>query len=170
MAVCRGVRRRCRHANPCTSLLVVLFLVVAFYLVSAIYGIYTQSSVAAMVAEGLREHGDRRRLSGLNGEGDGELAGQRRRKNRPGSFIVGDDEIQLCKMTSRWVSSTVDQQDYVHLAAESAASAASRPRQPGPGTCAAASVDPPPTLFYVCLLYTSPSPRDGLLSRMPSSA
>ena len=25
-------------------------------------------------------------------------------------------------------------------------------------------------LFSVCLLYTSPSPRDGLLSRMPSSA
>ena len=25
-------------------------------------------------------------------------------------------------------------------------------------------------LFYHCLLYTSPSPRDGLLSRMPSSA
>ena len=27
-------------------------------------------------------------------------------------------------------------------------------------------------IFYitVCLLYTSPSPRDGLLSRMPSSA
>ena len=25
-------------------------------------------------------------------------------------------------------------------------------------------------LFYDCLLYTSPSPRDGLLSRMPSSA
>ena len=24
--------------------------------------------------------------------------------------------------------------------------------------------------FYICLLYTSPSPRDGLLSRMPSSA
>ena len=24
--------------------------------------------------------------------------------------------------------------------------------------------------FYRCLLYTSPSPRDGLLSRMPSSA
>ena len=24
--------------------------------------------------------------------------------------------------------------------------------------------------FLVCLLYTSPSPRDGLLSRMPSSA
>ena len=25
-------------------------------------------------------------------------------------------------------------------------------------------------VFYACLLYTSPSPRDGLLSRMPSSA
>ena len=25
-------------------------------------------------------------------------------------------------------------------------------------------------LFISCLLYTSPSPRDGLLSRMPSSA
>ena len=25
-------------------------------------------------------------------------------------------------------------------------------------------------LFAFCLLYTSPSPRDGLLSRMPSSA
>ena len=24
--------------------------------------------------------------------------------------------------------------------------------------------------FHLCLLYTSPSPRDGLLSRMPSSA
>ena len=24
--------------------------------------------------------------------------------------------------------------------------------------------------FKICLLYTSPSPRDGLLSRMPSSA
>ena len=29
---------------------------------------------------------------------------------------------------------------------------------------------PPPDLREVCLLYTSPSPRDGLLSRMPSSA
>ena len=26
------------------------------------------------------------------------------------------------------------------------------------------------SIGYVCLLYTSPSPRDGLLSRMPSSA
>ena len=27
-----------------------------------------------------------------------------------------------------------------------------------------------PTDYYTCLLYTSPSPRDGLLYRMPSSA
>ena len=29
---------------------------------------------------------------------------------------------------------------------------------------------PTQTLVGACLLYTSPSPRDGLLSRMPSSA
>ena len=28
----------------------------------------------------------------------------------------------------------------------------------------------PPVVPWLCLLYTSPSPRDGLLSRMPSSA
>ena len=26
------------------------------------------------------------------------------------------------------------------------------------------------SIYHPCLLYTSPSPRDGLLSRMPSSA
>ena len=31
-------------------------------------------------------------------------------------------------------------------------------------------VEKPKTPGYACLLYTSPSPRDGLLSRMPSSA
>ena len=31
-------------------------------------------------------------------------------------------------------------------------------------------VQPPPGHLSHCLLYTSPSPRDGLLSRMPSSA
>ena len=33
-------------------------------------------------------------------------------------------------------------------------------------------IDQPPIVSgeYYCLLYTSPSPRDGLLSRMPSSA
>ena len=28
----------------------------------------------------------------------------------------------------------------------------------------------PNAMYHACLLYTSPSPRDGLLSRMPSSA
>ena len=34
------------------------------------------------------------------------------------------------------------------------------------GGCAGMSY----VMEYTCLLYTSPSPRDGLLSRMPSSA
>ena len=33
-----------------------------------------------------------------------------------------------------------------------------------------AALNNAPPLVWVCLLYTSPSPRDGLLSRMPSSA
>ena len=48
----------------------------------------------------------------------------------------------------------------------------------GVGTLIGASGVPGPSslvssgagVFYTCLLYTSPSPRDGLLSRMPSSA
>ena len=32
------------------------------------------------------------------------------------------------------------------------------------------ALDDNPNHIYLCLLYTSPSPRDGLLSRMPSSA
>ena len=35
---------------------------------------------------------------------------------------------------------------------------------------AAADMRDLPALLGACLLYTSPSPRDGLLSRMPSSA
>ena len=35
---------------------------------------------------------------------------------------------------------------------------------------ASGHVSLPHDLFIACLLYTSPSPRDGLLSRMPSSA
>ena len=36
--------------------------------------------------------------------------------------------------------------------------------------CAKHGLNPLPTEPKICLLYTSPSPRDGLLSRMPSSA
>ena len=47
--------------------------------------------------------------------------------------------------------------------------------RPAPGlaeisTVAAGLADMKWTTFLTCLLYTSPSPRDGLLSRMPSSA
>ena len=38
------------------------------------------------------------------------------------------------------------------------------------GFCCVKKNYPKPGYLYVCLLYTSPSPRDGLLSRMPSSA
>ena len=34
----------------------------------------------------------------------------------------------------------------------------------------ATSLEKGAAVTYICLLYTSPSPRDGLLSRMPSSA
>ena len=40
----------------------------------------------------------------------------------------------------------------------------------GSKTAAVAPPDGYTLLFASCLLYTSPSPRDGLLSRMPSSA
>ena len=36
--------------------------------------------------------------------------------------------------------------------------------------CAKILVPDPNWMACACLLYTSPSPRDGLLSRMPSSA
>ena len=39
-----------------------------------------------------------------------------------------------------------------------------------PAAAAGGAQPPPPPVARACLLYTSPSPRDGLLSRMPSSA
>ena len=38
------------------------------------------------------------------------------------------------------------------------------------GTNSVAQMNGQPGQLSTCLLYTSPSPRDGLLSRMPSSA
>ena len=57
--------------------------------------------------------------------------------------------------------------------------AGSHPDAPGAGgsvDVSASGAAPEPTvdrteaIRLICLLYTSPSPRDGLLSRMPSSA
>ena len=36
--------------------------------------------------------------------------------------------------------------------------------------CSGQAANPALARFMLCLLYTSPSPRDGLLTRMPSSA
>ena len=47
------------------------------------------------------------------------------------------------------------------------------PNPEGHAMCTAYTLDvssPPLAYSISCLLYTSPSPRDGLLSRMPSSA
>ena len=44
------------------------------------------------------------------------------------------------------------------------------PAAPPPPPLAPGSDAPSYVYHVVCLLYTSPSPRDGLLSRMPSSA
>ena len=42
--------------------------------------------------------------------------------------------------------------------------------EPGERKCKRAEDKNLLTVFRSCLLYTSPSPRDGILSRMPSSA
>jgi len=103
MALLRGLRRRLRQANPCTSCLAVAFLAALLYLISAISGTYFQSSAGA---GGLM-------TAGVGLDRDGGTAGHRSRwRNRTGSFIVGDDEVQLCTMTSRWASSAVDQHDF----------------------------------------------------------
>jgi len=151
MALFRGLRRRLRQTNPCTSCLFVVFFAAVLYLISAIRGNYFQSSHSIMTADGQRDEigpgvADGRRLSALGGGNGGGAGQRRRRKNRVGSFVVGDDEVQLCKMTSRWASSAIDQQDYLHLPAESATSAAASKRQTGTNSCGA---DPLPTLFYV---------------------
>ena len=57
-------------------------------------------------------------------------------------------------------------------AAQTSASAMAFPAKPDdiPLDPFAALAAMPPSMSNTCLLYTSPSPRDGLLSRMPSSA
>ena len=127
MALFRGFRRRLRQANPCTMALVVTFLASVFYLISAIRSNYFQPSPAAAL------------LSGV-GLGIGGLSASQH--TREESFIVGDDEIQLCKMTSGWALSAVEQQDQPHQRDPSAEAR----RLPNPCKSAA---DTLPTLFYI---------------------
>ena len=174
MAVCRGLRRRLRQTNPCTTCLVVTFLAVVFYLISAIRGIYFRPS-----AEGYGDLegpaiGEGRRLSALGGN-DGEPAGQRRRrKNKTvGSFVVGDDDVQLCTMTSSWASSAFGREDHRHLSADSGLSAADRKRQDGFNSCSATAADSLPTLFYIdaggTLKYNNTAAAGGKYDVMPGS-
>jgi len=56
------------------------------------------------------------------------------------------------------------------LSVQMAANAAEVEFAAGPAGEDQQATDPDAELLGDCLLYTSPSPRDGLLSRMPSSA
>ena len=72
-----------------------------------------------------------------------------------GSRVVGDGYFQgvRCDYAEMFHRDTIDPQSRIHPAL--------------------AAVDTPFSFvgdILFCLLYTSPSPRDGLLSRMPSSA
>src|SRR5680860_1756619 len=103
-----------------------------------------------------------------------------------------DDDPGLCRL----VQKDLERQGYVVEIATDGASGLARiaqggidvvaldhymPNQDGLETLASIRnlAEPPPVIYVtamqegrvaVCLLYTSPSPRDGLLSRMPSSA
>ena len=69
--------------------------------------------------------------------------------------------IYIVMKLAVWVSAVNAEQEYVRQEPS---------RQRGPFVADAyADVDEEEE-EYGCLLYTSPSPRDGLLSRMPSSA
>ena len=66
------------------------------------------------------------------------------------------DSCMLPKIWNEWINKTfMDEQAQQHLATDE------------DGMCVFHSKHEE---FKRCLLYTSPSPRDGLLSRMPSSA
>jgi len=174
MAMCRGLRRRLRQTNPCTTCLVVVFFAVVFYLISAIRGIYFRPSAKGygdLVGTGIV---DGRRLSALGGN-DGEPTGQRRRrKNKTvGSFVVGDDDVQLCTMTSSWASSVFDRQDYLRPSADSDLSAADRKRQDRFSSCSATAADPLPQLFYMdagdALKYNNTAAAGGKYNLVPGS-
>jgi len=74
---------------------------------------------------------------------------RRRRKEKAGYVVVGDDEIQLCKMTSRWAWSAVEQLEYSHSAGERTVPAAADQSRESFSSCTTAAAVTSPTLFYV---------------------
>ena len=81
----------------------------------------------------------------------------------------GEIAVRVIRACKEWgistvaVHSDVDRESmHVRLADESVCIGSHQP--------ANSYLNIPAILSAVCLLYTSPSPRDGLLSRMPSSA
>ena len=72
-------------------------------------------------------------------------------------------DCTLCHNTSGWENATFDHNTSSFPLTGSHVSVTC-------ATCHTNGYTGTPTECYACLLYTSPSPRDGLLSRMPSSA
>ena len=71
--------------------------------------------------------------------------------------IMTDEVLGIADDRSRQPDAIVEHQDFMRAVTEAIAELPERDQLLM-------------SLYYVCLLYTSPSPRDGLLSRMPSSA
>ena len=83
---------------------------------------------------------------------------------RPAGVVTADMRANLGLRIALRVRDAVDSFDVV----ESPVAATIAANTPGRAVVTSAAM--PLTLVQTCLLYTSPSPRDGLLSRMPSSA
>ena len=100
----------------------------------------------------------------------------------PGIFVdanvVGSVNLLNC-CRAAWGESALEQKRFLQVSTDEVYGALALPKErldngspKDPGQAGYFHEDTPlqPHSPYSCLLYTSPSPRDGLLSRMPSSA
>ena len=155
-----------------------------------------QELQATLVGPGERQQVRRRRIGGharsANGPattsppGTAGPAGQRPRATPPVRRYAKDRGVDLAALVGTGRDGRITREDVDGALgdAQPIAAAARPPRDraseriPVRGTrrqiaaamTASAFSIPHVTEFLTCLLYTSPSPRDGLLSRMPSSA